>query len=230
MNSKKCSIRPIGQRSIASTFLFRAANRSSDCTGDVEIKGPREKGSHISFSDFLNRKLHRSSVLPTALEGKEPSLSSPLKDDQSDRVVKGETGKNEGREAESKPLIDGAFDLFKNVKKGKNEITNSYSISEPEIIDVDDLPQTRKRKILFEDHGDNPTARKRVVVLGEDSKPVQSSRKKYSSEEPRPLFNHYKSGVGWWNENMEGIDNEEVGCNDVWEGVGCTTLGGLEWH
>lgn len=64
--------------------------------------------------------------------------------------MKGETGKNEGREAEAKLLIDGAFDLFKNVKKGKHEIKNCYSTSEPEIIDVDDLPQTRKRKILFE--------------------------------------------------------------------------------
>lgn len=29
---------------------------------------------------------------------------------------------------------------------------------------------------------------------------------------------------------MEGVDNEEVGINEVWEGVGSTTLGGIEWH
>lgn len=29
---------------------------------------------------------------------------------------------------------------------------------------------------------------------------------------------------------MEGIDNEAVGFNEVWEGVGSTTLGGLDWH
>lgn len=38
------------------------------------------------------------------------------------------------------------------------------------------------------------------------------------------------NGGGWWDENMAGVDNEEVGCNDVWEGVGCTTLGGIEWN
>lgn len=38
------------------------------------------------------------------------------------------------------------------------------------------------------------------------------------------------NGGGWWNENMAGVDNEEVGCTDAWEGVGCTTLGGIEWH
>lgn len=39
-----------------------------------------------------------------------------------------------------------------------------------------------------------------------------------------------KNGAGWWDDNMEGVDNEEVGCNEAWEGVGCTTLGGIEWH
>lgn len=29
---------------------------------------------------------------------------------------------------------------------------------------------------------------------------------------------------------MEGVDSEEVGCNEAWEGVGSTTLGGLDWH
>lgn len=38
------------------------------------------------------------------------------------------------------------------------------------------------------------------------------------------------NGGGWWNDNMEGVDNEEVGCTESWEGVGCTTLGGIEWH
>lgn len=77
-----------------------------------------------------------------------PSLSSSIRDDQLGRIVKGETGKNEGREAESKVLIDSAFDLFKNVEKG--ETKSCYPIREPEIIDVDEIPQTRKRKVLFE--------------------------------------------------------------------------------
>lgn len=38
------------------------------------------------------------------------------------------------------------------------------------------------------------------------------------------------NGSGWWDCNMEGVDGDEVGCNQAWEGVGSTTLGGLEWH
>lgn len=38
------------------------------------------------------------------------------------------------------------------------------------------------------------------------------------------------NGSGWWDSNMEGVDNDEVGCHEMWEGVGSTTLGGLEWN
>lgn len=39
-----------------------------------------------------------------------------------------------------------------------------------------------------------------------------------------------ENGSGFWDSNMLGIDNEEVGFSEVWEGVGSTTLGGIEWH
>lgn len=67
--------------------------------------------------------------------------------------MKGESEKNEGREAEVKSSIDDAFDIniFKNIEKGgDNKSSNAYSPNELEIIDVDDLEQTRKRKCLFE--------------------------------------------------------------------------------
>jgi len=39
------------------------------------------------------------------------------------------------------------------------------------------------------------------------------------------------SGGGWWHGDMEGVDGEEVGwTDDMWEGMGSVTLGGLEWH
>ncbi|RLN41184.1 uncharacterized protein C2845_PM01G40000 [Panicum miliaceum] len=38
------------------------------------------------------------------------------------------------------------------------------------------------------------------------------------------------SGGGWWHGDMEGVDGEEVGWTDMWEGMGSVTLGGLEWH
>lgn len=44
------------------------------------------------------------------------------------------------------------------------------------------------------------------------------------------IFKTDENGGGWWDDNMEGIDSENVGCSSVWEGIGCTTLGGIEWH
>ncbi|GJN20847.1 hypothetical protein PR202_gb08275 [Eleusine coracana subsp. coracana] len=39
------------------------------------------------------------------------------------------------------------------------------------------------------------------------------------------------SGGGWWHSDMEGVDGEEVGwTDDMWEGMGSVSLGGLEWH
>ncbi|KAK4388030.1 hypothetical protein Sango_2409600 [Sesamum angolense] len=209
MNSKKYSLRPFGQRSIASTFLFRASNRSSDCEKNLVTKAPSQKGSHLSLSDFLNRSLHRSSVLPSSVQGKELHFSSALSGQDFNTGAEGESGKKQKGEAEVKLSIDGAFDMFKNVGKEKSQSHNSHVTNETEIFYEDDLQQTRKRRNLSEGDDDKPPARKRLVVLGEDLKPTQN-----------------ENGAGWWDDQMEGVDNEEVGCNDVWEGVGCTTLGG----
>ncbi|RVW27271.1 hypothetical protein CK203_103080 [Vitis vinifera] len=77
-----------------------------------------------------------------------------------------------------------------------------------------------------------PRPGKHLVVLGGDPKPKQTGRLEnfIRNKKPRPLFNHYANGSGWWDCNMEGVDGDEVGCNQAWEGVGSTTLGGLEWH
>lgn len=39
-----------------------------------------------------------------------------------------------------------------------------------------------------------------------------------------------ESGTGWWEPEREGVDSDEVGSAEVWEGMGSTTLGGLDWH
>ncbi|KAL6535088.1 hypothetical protein OROMI_026462 [Orobanche minor] len=213
-SSKLCQFRPIGQRSITSTFLFRASS-NRDCEGDVEIKVPIGKfcATHVCSG------------------GKGLPFSSPLSDDHSDRGTDTKSVKKEGLEAETKLCTDGAFSMFKNIEKNKDGSRNSSSANDTDIFYVDDIQQTRKRRKLNEGHDDKPTIGKRLVVLGEDTKPVQrSKRKNFDNDEPIPLFNHYGNGGGWWNDNMEGVDNEEVGCSDAWEGVGCTTLGGIEWH
>ncbi|KAK3001778.1 hypothetical protein RJ639_022498 [Escallonia herrerae] len=57
------------------------------------------------------------------------------------------------------------------------------------------------------------SAQKRLLVLGGDrnSKHEGKIRSFMSNEKPKPLFNHYANGSGWWDCNMEGVDNDEVG-------------------
>ncbi|CAA0818656.1 Unknown protein [Striga hermonthica] len=232
MKSNKCQlIRPIGQRSITSTFL--SSHRYSDCEGDASIKAPNRKGTRPSLSDFLNSKLHTSSVLPTSVQGKELPFSCPVTRENSDKSVKGESRKKDEREEESKFLIDGAFDMFKNVQKNSRGLGTSSSDNETNIFCIDHIHETRKRKNMNEGLC-KPCGRKRMAVLGEDSKPAHRPRVRRNfpaNDESIPHFNHYENGGGWWNDDMAGVDTEEVGCkNDAWEGVGCTTLGGIEWH
>ncbi|KAL6641072.1 hypothetical protein ACP70R_019253 [Stipagrostis hirtigluma subsp. patula] len=102
---------------------------------------------------------------------------------------------------------------------------------------------TQKRKGPLGDrdeHGGGAKAR-RVVVLGDDPRPRPGTRRGRArgrgrsrgggGEGGRALYNHYASGGGWWHGDMEGVDGEEVGwTDDMWEGMGSVTLGGLEWH
>ncbi|GJM84790.1 hypothetical protein PR202_ga00496 [Eleusine coracana subsp. coracana] len=89
-----------------------------------------------------------------------------------------------------------------------------------------------------EEHGSSAKTR-RVVVLGDDPRPrprrmpgrPRSTRGGSQGEGGRALYNHYASGGGWWHSDMEGVDGEEIGwTDDMWEGMGSVTLGGLEWH
>ncbi|GJR24829.1 hypothetical protein Tco_0973356 [Tanacetum coccineum] len=43
-------------------------------------------------------------------------------------------------------------------------------------------------------------------------------------------FKPNAGGNGWWDSDIEDIDNEAVGSNEVWEGVRPATMGGLDWH
>ncbi|CAA3011697.1 uncharacterized protein LOC111381114 [Olea europaea var. sylvestris] len=274
MKSQQSSVRPPGQRSIASTFLFRTSNRVGDFKKNVEIKAPNQTCSRVSLSDFLNQKLHKSSVLPTSVQGKQRPFVSPLSREELKRCAEGESGSKQRGDANVNCSLDGVFEMFKHVEKFKKDNTDSCGNNEMGTIETDELQQTRKRKNQSEGHEDEPSARKRLIILGEDSKaPSRGKKKKISSmdelkpvfnychddepsarkriavlgddskpsqrgkrktfsrkEEHRPLFNHYANGGGWWDSNMEGVDNEEVGCNEVWEGMGSITLGGLEWN
>ncbi|XP_051129523.1 uncharacterized protein LOC127250339 [Andrographis paniculata] len=249
MSSRKFSIRPVGQRSISSTFLFRPSNRSSDGGKEDRIGSASQKNSQLSLADFLNTKLHRSSVLPSSApvctlhnlmlnrpdnergtlltQGKEMPSSFPSPGEDSDRGAQGEKW---GVDTDVKFSIGNAFHIFKNVEKDRSNSDNINEANATDVIDGNELGQTRKRKESSKGHEDKTPSRKRLAVLGEDSKPEHNKRRlNIAHKEPRPFYNHYKNGGGWWDDNMEGVDNKEVGCNDPWEGMGCTTLGGINW-
>ncbi|KAI5654277.1 hypothetical protein M9H77_31464 [Catharanthus roseus] len=219
MKSKPSSVMPLGQRSIPSTFLFRCTNRSngSECKKDISIKASNEKVSRISFSEYLNKKLGRSSELPRSVLGKERPFSSAIGCENLSSCSKGESiGKKRG-EADKGLSLDIILQQFKGPKT-ENENVNTSASGE----------------LGTGSSGDKFESRKRMRVLGDDDSEPKRRRKAKktlaSKEEPIPLFNHYANGCGWWDCDMEGVDNEEVGCSEVWEGMGSTTLGGLDWH
>ncbi|CAN6310812.1 unnamed protein product [Urochloa humidicola] len=99
-------------------------------------------------------------------------------------------------------------------------------------------PYKRKSPLGGDEHGGDAKAR-RVVVLGDDPRPRPAPAWRRGRARPtrgggregEALYNHYASGGGWWHGDMEGVDGEEVGwTDDMWEGMGSVTLGGLEWH
>ncbi|KAK1315222.1 hypothetical protein QJS10_CPA06g00026 [Acorus calamus] len=133
-------------------------------------------------------------------------------------------------------VLDGAvFRQFKTLVNDQSCIGSDGGddVGEPEIEVGGEDSRKRKRPCdIFADGHERPADKKYVVVLGDDPKPKQKKRDSnvMNDKKQRTFYNHYENGSGWWDEEREGVDNEEVGCNDVWEGMGSTTLGGLEWH
>ncbi|KAA8527941.1 hypothetical protein F0562_035190 [Nyssa sinensis] len=230
MNSRHTSIRVLGQRSIPSTFFSRSSNRSSDCKEDEQNKLPN-KDSRVSLSDFLNRKLHKSSVVPKSVQGKERPFLSPARNGNVNGSSEGRIGIEKSGEAEGKCVLDVVFEELKNTRKEK-DCKASCVTGEVGSSNIDDMQESKKRRNPFQGGDEKQATRKLLVVLGDDPKP-KLKRKEESfirNKKPRPLYNHYANGSGWWDCNMEGVDSEEVGCSEVWEGIGSTALGGLEWH
>ncbi|KAE8784943.1 putative disease resistance RPP13-like protein 1 [Hordeum vulgare] len=111
-------------------------------------------------------------------------------------------------------------------------------------LDVEDIAagsrrwESRKRKgPLGGNEGRASSNAGHVVVLGDDPKPrlpkATRTRGRIAGrgDGGRGLYNHYANGGGLWQGEQEGVDGEEVGwTEDMWEGMGSITLGGMEWH
>lgn len=276
MHSKQNTIRVFGQRSIPSSFIFRSSNPSAKDSNQDEQREDSKKSPRISFSDFLDKKLHKSSVLAKTVKGKSRPFWTPLGPpsngggftDQQIEVQK-------EKEERGSVLDDLVFQQFKptRVEKGDDVISvgdgekgdgmgpfsekqtssssfglgssgdcafgtsttssviGSSHVGKVGTSTVNDVPGSRKRN-LFGGGGQNHTARKPSLVLGVHPSPNQKGRKESfnGNKKQRLLYNHYANGSGWWDCDMEGVDSEEVGYGEIWEGVGSTTFGGIEWH
>ncbi|KAJ4722955.1 Non-specific serine/threonine protein kinase [Melia azedarach] len=236
MNSKQTAIRALGQRSITSSFLSRSSNPFKKIKEDVNGELATEKDSCVSLSDFLDRKLHKNSLLPKAVQGKSCPFSSPIGSRiSSDSTINGQVGvKREGEEEKNNVLDKVVFEQFKHTGNEKGDTVCPCSSEEVEIPNKDNAKESRKRKEPFEGAEEKHTTRKPFVVLGGNASCMRKSRGAGSismrNKKPRPPYNHYANGCGWWDSGMEGVDSEEVGYGEVWEGVGSTTFGGIEWH
>ncbi|KAK1592718.1 hypothetical protein Q3G72_029178 [Acer saccharum] len=139
--------------------------------------------------------------------------------------------KKEGEEEKNKALDKVLFEQFKHTNAEKRDAPD-----ELETPIEDSVKESRKRRNPFAGSDNRLPTQRPFIILGDDSKYKRKGRKKgrkeslISNKKPRPHYNHYANGSGWWDSGMEGIDDEEVGFGEAWEGVGCTTFGGIEWH
>ncbi|KAG9151112.1 hypothetical protein Leryth_002691 [Lithospermum erythrorhizon] len=196
MNSKQPLIRLKGQRSIPSTFIFR---RSNELVKEAEIKR-NEKGSRISLSDFLNKKLNGGSMLHGSIEwwdilsqesGKAQPFSSPVADRLMDKGNKDETveiDKEEGN-ISSSPSFAVVLEQF---KKTECEVKDNISLRENENRSATTNGTDRSRKRKQGDVASQPP-RTVLAVLGDDAGADRRAKARQHGigKKSRPLYNHF---------------------------------------
>ncbi|XWS13458.1 hypothetical protein CRYUN_Cryun36dG0038800 [Craigia yunnanensis] len=227
MNSKQTPTRGFGQYSIASSFLSRSSNSSKEVKDDFRNKDSKKP---TSLSDFLNRKLPRSSGVPKTIQEKSRPFSSLLGPNEGESIDKQKESEKE-EETEKNDVLDKV--VFEQFKQDSTEKVDSI-ISSGGIGEEEKEENSRKRQNPFEGVDEEHRTRKPFLVLGDDPpNPKKRGRREcsISNKKPKPHYNHYANGCGWWDCDMEGVDSEEVGLGEVWEGVGSITFGGMvDWH
>ncbi|KAG0503130.1 hypothetical protein HPP92_003202 [Vanilla planifolia] len=215
-------MRQIGQATLSSSFIStsRAVNKDSLAN---PLKQP------ISLSEFLNRKVGKSS--DRLLQEKRASIGSIGSIGFNKKDLDG----NRGDAGNSLSMKGASLQQLRCALKRKDGI-DVDDFTAVEEVGVDGLknelqcPRKRKKQSEFSP-GDAVHNPKYLVIVGDDPKPRPRKRKQMAVDKTdKSIYNHYATGHGYWDGDKEGIDYEEVGYNEVWEGVGTTTLGGLDWH
>ncbi|EOA17322.1 hypothetical protein CARUB_v10005594mg [Capsella rubella] len=241
-------IRVFGQRSIASSFLNRssipvdveASSGSKNLSKPVLVKPKNTEEGRRPFTSLVSSK--DLTQLSHGL-GMERKVREEKKD--------GDGGLEKMMLQQFKPReiqireevsrdITGEASLEQVDHIAAEEIDNLASHSNEDnedIIIVKDDQTSKKRKDPFEGMESISRTGKSVIVFGDNSNvsnPMQRESQRgrnNNSKKQRPAYNHYANGSGWWDCDMEGVDSEEVGHSEVWEGVGSTTFGDIvDWH
>ncbi|KAJ1295216.1 hypothetical protein BS78_01G207100 [Paspalum vaginatum] len=227
-NRKNCQsgIRSAGGQTTLQSFLFKP--RAVD--GEVNPPPPPEGATEAPICPPPKREMVR--VTRATVKEKASAFSSV-----------GSAGKDRGRGEAGGAVSAAVFKRFHSsapvARADEGGRAEAGEGGRDVRLDVEEtVPRSKRRSPLGGgEHGSDAKAR-RVVVLGDDPRPPPMSRRGRArptrggeGEGGRALYNHYASGGGWWHGDMEGVDGEEVGwTDDMWEGMGSVTLGGLEWH
>ncbi|CAH8341274.1 unnamed protein product [Eruca vesicaria subsp. sativa] len=245
-------IRVFGQRSIAPSFF----NRSSI---PVEEESSSKKVDKCaSFSEFLDRKLNKSvlfkpnNVEKLIPEQQRPRLFTSLFSSKSEKKI-GDVSLEKTMLQQFKPretqitgeqVMSRAPEPLDQATAEEVDLLTTCFTDEinddDDIIVMKDDRLSKKRKDPFQGMESMDRTRKPVLVFGDYnskvSKPMhevegERASNNTSCKKQKPSYNHYANGSGFWDRDMEGVDSEEVGHSEVWEGVGSTTFGDIvDWH
>ncbi|CAF2269620.1 unnamed protein product [Brassica napus] len=248
-------IRAFGQRSIAPSFLNPNSIPMEDDSSSKKVN------KCASFSEFLDSKLNNKSVLfkpnnaaqKSSQEG--PRLFTSLVSSKDVTQLSHGFGMEKKASKEKTMLrqfkpretqiseqvvmsrADASLEpLDQATAEEVDLLTTCFTEINDDIIVKDDK-LSKKRKDPFEGMESMDRTRKPVLVFGDNnSKSVQEEGERGGSnstncKKQKRTYNHYANGSGFWDRDMEGVDSEEVGHSEVWEGVGSTTFGDIvDWH
>ncbi|XP_030517564.2 uncharacterized protein LOC115731081 isoform X2 [Rhodamnia argentea] len=230
MSSKDSAFQVFGQRSIKSSALFRSSIPDKDAKEDVN--GDRKAGwTRVSLSEFLDQKLRRTSASPGTVQGKAKPYSTLLGSRDVSKLGNPPDCKKKASVEKKNSVDKTVFEQFKLTYKENGEDHHVATVAtKVGGLGEDERRESRKRRNPFE--GGIFAPLKRVLVLGQAPSPEQGRNAESigRNEKRRPLYNHYANGGGFWDSGMEGFESEEVGQSEVWEGVGSTIIGGVDWH
>lgn len=220
------SMRQFGQQAIP-TPLFSESRASYGRENEIKLKSSTRS---VSLSVFLNRKLATNNT---------PGSGSVRNKKTCFMSIGGIQKAGGGDYGGNLALDRGMFQKLNSIRKEEEEDREDLNaLKEPSQLELENNKQansksgSKKRQNPFAGNNiDKPSAPKYLLVLGDDTKLKRNAiRKKKVERKQEPIYNHYANGSGLWGCDREGIDTAEVGCNEIWEGMGSTTLGGLEWH